>query len=116
MALRQDFSLFTRSNYRITVTVRDVDGNLIDLTGAEIRWVLKAPGGAAVWISKSTPPGEGIEILDQVMDKGKFRVSIVPANTERFPSAVAKHEAVLVLAGSRATVMYGEVTVQKSEV
>lgn len=114
MATRQDFALFTKSDYKVTVTVRDELGDLLDLTGAELHWVMLSPGRGADWLRKSSLPGGGIEILDQVAEKGKFRVTIAGADSEQLPSAVAPHEAVLILGGIRSTIMYGTVSVQRS--
>ena len=83
----QDFRIHAGDSKLISVTVRDEDDALQDLTGATIAWQMaKTPRGPAE-ISKSTG-GSGITLGGT----GIFNVSLDPSDTVGF-SGLYYHEA-----------------------
>lgn len=70
----------------LLVTIEDIDGNAIDLTGYSIIFSVKLiqRDTAYIFQKKNTVAGGGddqILLLDQITEKGKFRVFIKPDDT-----------------------------------
>lgn len=106
----QDFVMWAGDNKLIDVTVVDGDGVAVDITGATIKWVLAKTAGDSALVTKTT--GDGITITDAAA--GKFRVTLVPADTESL-AGVYYHEAEVTDASSQvSTVLIGKVIVYKS--
>ena len=79
-AIAQNFSMYRGDTRNLNFTARDDSNNLVDITGATLRWAAKHAvnsTGAAV-ISKATG-GSGITITDG--PNGAYTVALLPADT-----------------------------------
>jgi hypothetical protein len=79
----QVFVMWQGNDAILEFTVKDADGNLVDLTNtSEVTWVLRNDVGSSSLVTK-TLTGTGVVILDQTQDatKGKLRVSLIPSDT-----------------------------------
>lgn len=53
---------FAGTDRQLRFTVRDDDGNVIDITGWTLEWVLRHSDEGAALITKTTDPGDGITV------------------------------------------------------
>jgi len=113
-ARNQPFSLFAGDDREITITVKDADEALVDLTGAAIVWRLLLSGRQITIVEKSV--GHGIAISNQTTHQGQCVVSLQSADTLYVDPAVLYHEADVTLGGLKSTVVFGKVTLERSGV
>lgn len=98
IASGQDFELYTGDDKRPEITVKDDEGNAVNLDGASIEWGAFDPadGSTVGSLSKTTSDG-GININDA--PNGKFIVKIDASDTDSVSSDIdAEHEAKVTLA------------------
>jgi len=89
----QDFTTYAGEYKEVTIgPVKGDDGQPVDLTGATIVWVAKrASTDTEAQVSKTT--GDGITILDQGTDKGKFKITLDAADSDKLGGETYLHEA-----------------------
>lgn len=109
-----DFSLCKGDSRQITVTVKDQNGTVINLTGATIRWVLLNPARATL-LYKDNTPSKGITITDAV--NGLCSIKIDTKDTQNLSAGSYSHEArVIDSNGNSSRVFKGTITVEDSNV
>lgn len=105
MALLQQLEFHSGNDVELNYTVTDQAGVAKDLTGAQaVIFVIAPSAGKAGLVTKSL--GSGITLTTPL--QGKFRVTLVPADTEGLKGKPYYHEArVTDAAGKKVTVTYG---------
>lgn len=107
--------IFSGDTKRLTYTVKDSAGVVIDISGGAFRWALSrlkpdettpVPVGDALF-TKSV--GSGITITDG--PNGELRVDLAPADTEDLTGS-HYHELEMILGGSTSTVAYGQMDIR----
>jgi hypothetical protein len=83
--ITQDYYVGVHKNIRDTI--KDVDGNLVDLTGGEATFFLMDAETGVAHVTKSSSDATEIEILDQGTNLGELIVYLLPTDTRR-----ANHE------------------------
>ncbi len=106
------FTMYEGDTKTLEVTVRDAVGDVVNITGATIRWWMAKnvrATGADIYIEKST--GAGITIVDGVA--GRFNVALDPADTEDMGTTnkTYYHEAETDIGGVISTVLVGQATI-----
>jgi hypothetical protein len=95
--------------------VDQTSGDRIDLTGVEVRLLIRWPGAELLL---STLPGQGIALLDQAepTTRGMFSVALTNAQSRALPAgAIAQYEIELrgyLAPSNEGTKVYGPVIVQ----
>ncbi len=108
----QDIELFAGKDKNLNCTVRDQNNQVVDLTGATIRWALSKTAKSTKLIDYTSPTNIAI---DGDPTTGKFVVSIQDADTTGLPGGDYYHEAkVTSAAGLETTVFYGTVEMRDS--
>lgn len=103
-----NFSLIEGDTKAITVTVKDRDGDVVDITGATINWQAAKNPHATATLTKATG-GSGISITSGT--GGQFRITIDAADTANL-SGDFYHEAQVTFSdGTIATVLTGKMTI-----
>lgn len=78
------------STKSFTFTVSN-DAGLVDLTGARVYLTVKVLGEGTALVSKANTAGGGssaqIEVLDQVANRGAFKVKFIPADSASLTAA-----------------------------
>jgi len=112
----QDFEAIAGDNANLEIHVQEYDTNGVlqdvTLTGSTITWVLKtAIDSTTALVTKTSAVITEIEILNQVSNKGKFVVYLLPADTVNLSASKYYHGALVYdVALDRHTVTTGYVT------
>ncbi len=107
-----DFLLYAGDTKALEVTVRDAAGDVVDVTGATIRWQLAEAPGEPALVSKTTVGAGGVSIVNGA--QGRFDVAIAAGDTDDL-DGVYYHEAeVELLDGTVATVLAGFATIART--
>lgn len=105
-----DFEMFAGDTKILGVTAKDAAGEVVDISGATIRWQLAKSVTTAALVEKAT--GDGITITDGA--GGAFDIELDNADTEGLKGD-HYHEAEVELAdGTIATVLSGTVTIKRT--
>ena len=108
----QDFELVSGNDKDLNFTHKDQDGNIVDLTGATISWALSDNEKSKSRIIFYTNP-TNITITDATA--GKYRVSILSADTEPLTAKDYYHEVRITSSGGKIhTAVIGTVTVRRN--
>lgn len=104
-----DITMFAGDTKTLQVTVKDENGDAVDLTGASIRWqasrsVNKRPAD----LEKSV--GDGITITDATA--GRFDVTLDSADTEDLRGDFYHEAEVIDASGNVSTVFTGTLTIE----
>lgn len=103
-----DFTMYQGDSHILEVTVIDVDGDAVDITGTDIRWQLaKNVRAADPLIAKAV--GDGITIVNG--PTGRFDVAIDPEDTLVLKGGYY-HEAEVDDGGVISTVLTGKATIK----
>jgi hypothetical protein len=115
MALEQSISFFSGNDVELNYTITDDAGAPKDLTGAAaIIWVMAKAAGKAGLVTKGL--GTGVTITTPT--QGKFKVTLVPADTEGIKGGrTYYHEArVTDSVGKKVTVTYGDLLLMENSI
>ena len=88
--INQDFTMYQGDRKDVIITVRDLDGNILDITDTSILWMMM---NASNKLSKSSAPGGGIILSDP--ENGELTIRIMPNDTLNFEGIYFQHEAEL---------------------
>lgn len=106
--INQDFLMWSGDTKHIVVTVVDGDGDVLNIAGAAISWVLQQNVDSLPLIAKSVD--DGIILSDPA--HGEFTIALAPANTANL-SGRYYHEAEMTdAAGAVSTAMIGHATIR----
>jgi Ethanolamine utilization protein EutJ (predicted chaperonin) len=109
----QDFSMYAGDSRNLIVTVTDPNNNVINITGATIKWVLV--NGDQVVRYKDNQSAGGITITNAT--NGQFQVSITSNDTTSLPPGTYQHEARMIDSSGNSSLLFtGNVTISKSYV
>lgn len=110
----QDFEMYSGNTKNIACTIRDADGELKDLTGCNIRWILQKSSTLDGVISKTLI--DTVENGIEVVSTGIFNIILSPADTEGL-SGKFYHECEIEDGdGNIFTVFIGKVTIIKTHI
>lgn len=98
-----DFEMKANNDFTVRMTVTDIDGALVDLTGFTIKWKAFKPNTTTAAITKTT--SSGIAIRNQTTHKGEFDIDLDAADTVNLPAGDYLHEAVTTDAGGAAVTL-----------
>lgn len=111
-----DFELTLGDSRDLTVTVKDEDGVIVDITGMTVEWaasVLEEGGfDADASISKSTGSAGGVVLTDPA--NGVFRVRLDAGDTDELADGRYFHQAKVFDGGRPYTVLRGKMTLLKT--
>lgn len=110
----QDFSMYEGDDFILQVTVKDVNGVVVNLTGlVAARWWFAHGLGQAALLQKAL--GSGITVVGAV--NGRIDVTLVPADTAGLGGATYRHELEITdVANTVHTVVVGDMTVNQTVV
>lgn len=111
-ATNQNFSMYTGDSKTIQVNVTDANNNVIDLTGATVKWVLQQfPTSTTYQIEKDVVNG-GIALINA--SGGIFQINLSANDTKTLQQGTYFHQAkVIDILGNASTVFTGNVTFQQ---
>ena len=105
----QAISVYRRNHQVIDVTIKDERGQLVNCSGASLKWVIADAANAAV-LTKYT--GDGIRYIDA--STGHAEITLTATDTD-MPSGEYRHELLLTdIDGHRYTVLIGALSIQTS--
>ena len=105
----QAISVYRRNHQVIDVTIKDERGQLVNCSGASLKWVIADAANAAV-LTKYT--GDGIRYIDA--STGQAEITLTATDTD-MPSGEYRHELLLTdIDGHRYTVLIGALSIQTS--
>lgn len=107
----QNIELYRGDSRTFKVTVKDENGNAVDITGASIKFSVKERIGDASYVfQKTSAQSSEITITDAA--NGEYEVYIVPANTQNLDIVSYQYDSELIVAtGEVYTIVRGEFTV-----
>jgi hypothetical protein len=108
-----DFTMYEGDTHTLEVTVRDEEGNVVDITGATVRWWLAKNNkstGSDIYVQKTT--GAGITLVDPT--NGRMNIALVPVDTEGRGGKDYYHEAEVDDGGNISTVLLGKATINRT--
>jgi len=94
VAKNQDFEMWANNDKRPEITIRDPEGNPVNLDGASVEWVAVKQSDGTEMLRKSTSGG-GIAITDA--KAGKCIIKIDASDTQGNDTATYDHEAMVTL-------------------
>lgn len=103
-----DFEMFAGDSKVIEVTVKDQDGDVVNITTALVRWQAARSENATALIEKTSDPADGISIVDGAA--GRFDVTLDPEDTEDLRGTLY-YEAEVLDASKPSTVLSGWFTI-----
>ena len=105
----QDFTMWQGDRKDVIITVRDLNGDILDITDSTVIWMMI---NATNKLSKSTALG-GIILSDP--ENGELTIRIMPADTLEFDGMYFYHETEMTDAfGNISTVSVGNVALRKA--
>lgn len=107
--MSNDFTMFAGDSRTIKVTVRNEQGDVVNITGATLKWQAARTLADAAVISKASDAG----IVLTEPAAGVFTVTLNAADTDAL-EGLYYHEAEMVLAGNPSTVLTGSMVVEKT--
>lgn len=109
-AVNQNFTMFAGDTKELIISVTTPDGKTVNLTGATLKWALKAGGGAPVNALLKQSPSGGIVISDAL--GGVFRVTLNPVDTRNLTGSFAHIGELTDSGGNLSTILTGTMTLQ----
>lgn len=107
----QDFDVYEGDNFVLPVTVRDVNGAVVNLTTlAAARWQVAVAKGYPPLISKAL--AAGITVIDAA--GGRLDIALLPADTAALGGSTYRHELEITLGTNVQTVLVGKATINQS--
>jgi hypothetical protein len=108
-----NFTIYQGDSRDLFVSVTDLDGAVVNITGATIKWVLV--NNDTVVLEKSTPSSSGINITNPT--GGQFTISILPNETLTLSAGDCTHEARLTDSNGKSSLIFKDtLTVLESKV
>lgn len=99
--------LFQGEDLTVSCTIRDADGNLMDLSAADIVWKVRKYDDSPVLIEKED--GDGITVTGM----GTIDIALVPVDTTALAGR-HRHECRITVAGKVRTAFQGYITVDRT--
>ncbi len=98
----------------MTVIVKDEDGELVPLTGAEIRFSVKAKIDDADYTFQRSNSGAGGNDTEiKIIADGEYEVYLVSANTQNITPRSYKYDSEVILPdGNNKTPVWGKLTIK----
>ena len=104
----QNFDMFSGDDKVLVVTVKDLAGVAVNLTGASITWKLADSLTGTVRATKTT--AAGIAITDAA--DGVFEVTVADADTATLSGSYYHEAEVTDSSGRDSTVVFGNITIR----
>lgn len=110
MSLRQKFTMHVGDTYKMDITINDLSGNPVNITGAGIEFALSMSANGDPLLIKSID--NGVVITDG--PNGVLRVTLSQADTKNLAPQTYFHETKLIVGGERDTVLTGSMKIMES--
>lgn len=104
----QNFLVMSGNSKNIEVTIKDKEGNAVDLTGATVKWLVHSSGTQRVY--KDT--ANGILITDA--ENGEILISLLSSDTSSLSGEYSHELKIIDSEGKASTVAIGKMNVTKS--
>lgn len=104
----QNFFIMSGNSKNIEVTIKDKEGNAVDLTGATVKWLVHSSGTQRVY--KDT--ANGILITDA--ENGEILISLLSSDTSSLSGEYSHELKIIDSDGKASTVAVGKMNVTKS--
>lgn len=111
-----DFSIYAGDSRSLTITVKDPSGNIVNLTGATIKWVLVDAGGNSINAKDSIAGGSGGITINNAT-AGQCTIQLASADTMNLLTGSYTHEARMIDSANNSSIIFkGTITVNASNV